>query len=91
MRYNMKAPEILNIINRFLSNDKAKQYKQSKNINDVLKQLEKKAIILRKKLENENNENNLKLIEKKLAVIYAQRQKGIDAITMLKSEVSLSP
>ncbi len=86
----MKAPEILNIINRFLSNDKAKQYKQSKNINDVLKQLEKKAIILRKKLENENNENNLKLIEKKLAVIYAQRQKGIDAITMLKSEVSLS-
>lgn len=90
MRYNMKAPEILNIINRFLSNDKAKQYKQSKNINDVLKQLEKKAIILRKKLENENNENNLKLIEKKLAVIYAQRQKGIDAITMLKSEVSLS-
>ena len=90
MRYNMKAPEILNIINRFLSNDKAKQYKQSKNINDVLKQLEKKAIILRKKLENENNENNLKLIDKKLAIIYAQRQKGIDAITMLKSEVSLS-
>ena len=85
----MKAPEILNVINRFLSDDKAKQYKQSKNINDVLKKLEKKEITLKNKLENEKIENNRKLIEKKLAIIDAQRQKGIDAITTLKSEVSL--
>ena len=84
----MKATQTLNSISRFFFDDTAKLYRQSKALNAVLEKLKEKEISLKKKLENEKNEDNLKLIKLKLAVIYAKRKKGINAIRQLNHSVS---
>ena len=84
----MTAAQTLNNISRFLFDDKAKQYKQSKSLYAVLEKLKKKEIILKEKLKNEKNEGNLRLIKLKLAVIYAKRKKGINAIKQLKTSLT---
>lgn len=84
----MKAAQTLNNISRFLFDDKAKQYKQSKSLNVVLKKLKDKQVILEKKLKNEKNADNLKLIKLKLAVISAQHKKGIKAVMQLNDLVN---
>ena len=79
----MKAPKLLKIVNRFLSADKEKQYKHTKCFTDVLKKLKKKENTLKNKLKNENNEKVRKQIKKELAIVHAQRGKGIEAIRKL--------
>ena len=80
----MKAPKMLKIVKRFLSADKEKQYEHTKCFNDVLKKLKKKENTLKHKLKNENNEKNRKEIKKELAIVHAQRRKGIEALKKLK-------
>jgi len=81
----MKAPKMLKIVKRFLSADKEKQYEHTKCFNDVLKKLKKKENSLKNKLKNETNEKNKKQIKKELAIVHAQRRKGIEAIKKLKN------
>ena len=80
----MKAPKMLKIVKRFLSADKEKQYEHTKCFKDVLKKLKKKENTLKHKLKNENNEKNRKEIKKELAIVHAQRRKGIEALKKLK-------
>ena len=80
----MKAPKMLKIVKRFLSADKEKQYEHTKCFNDVLKKLKKKENALKDKLKNEKHEKHRKQIKKELAIVHAQRKKGIEAIRKLK-------
>ena len=82
----MKAPKMLKIVKRFLSADKEKQYEHTKCFKDVLKKLKKKENTLKHKLKNENNEKNRKEIKKELAIVHAQRRKGIEAMKKLKKD-----
>ena len=80
----MKAPKLLKIVKRYLSADKDKQYKHIECFTDILKKLKKKERILKKKLENEHNDKNRQKIKKDLAIIYAQRKKGVHALKAAK-------
>ena len=80
----MRAPKLLKIVKRFLSADKKKQYEHTKCFTDVLKKLKKKENTLKNKLKNENNEKVRKQIKKELAIVHAQRGKGIEAMRKLK-------
>jgi hypothetical protein len=80
----MKAPKMLKIVTRFLSADKTKQYEHTKCFTDVLKKLKKKENLLKNQLKNEKNEKKQKQIKKELAIVTAQRRKGIMAIKKLK-------
>jgi len=82
----MKAPKLLKIVKRFLSANKEKQYKHTKCFTDVLKKLKKKENMLKNKLSKEKNDKNRKQIKKELAIVHAQRRKGIEAIRKLKKE-----
>lgn len=82
----MKAPKMLKIVKRFLSADKKKQYEHTKCFTDVLKKLKKKENNLKDKLNNESNLKNRKQIKKELAIVHAQRKKGIEAIKKLKKQ-----
>lgn len=75
---------MLNIINRLLSTDKEKQYKQYDNLKSILKMLEAREVVLKKKLKNEQNADHLKKLKMELAVIDTKRRKAINAITPLK-------
>ena len=81
----MKAPKLLKIVKRFLSADKEKQYKHTKCFTDVLKKLKKKENSLKHDLKHAKNEKDRKLIKKELAIVHAQRRKGIEAIRKLKT------
>ncbi|MCU7835792.1 MAG: hypothetical protein KZQ83_11155 [gamma proteobacterium symbiont of Taylorina sp.] len=82
----MKSPKLLKIVKRFLSADEEKQHKHIECFTDVLKKLKKKERILKKKLENESNNKNRQQIKKDLAIIYAQRTKGIRTVKILKKK-----
>lgn len=82
----MKSPKLLKKVKRFLSADEEKQYEQSKCFKDVLKKLKKKENHLKNKLKKETNEKNQKQIKKELAIVHAQRKKGIEAIKKLKNK-----
>ena len=80
----MKAPKLLKIVERYLSADKDKQHKHVECFTDILKKLKKKERILKKKFENEKNDKNRQKIKKELAIIYAQRRKGVHALKAAK-------
>lgn len=81
----MKAPKLLKIVERFLSADKDKQYKHTKCFTDVLKKLKKKENTLKQELKHASNEKERKQIKKEMAIVHAQRHKGIEAIRKLKT------
>ncbi len=81
----MKAPKLLKIVKRFLSADKEKQYKHTKCFTDVLKKLKKKENSLKNDLKHAKNDKDRKHIKNELAVVHAQRRKGIEAIRKLKT------
>jgi len=82
----MRAPKLLKIVKRFLSADKEKQYEHTKCFTDVLKKLKKKENALKNKLANESSDKNRKQIKKELAIVHAQRKKGIEALKKLKKD-----
>jgi len=82
----MKAPKLLKMVSRFLSADEDKQQKNVECFKDVLKKLKKKERALKKRLENEKVQATRKQLKKELAIIYAQRKKGIDAVKQCKKE-----
>ena len=80
----MKAPKLLKIVERYLSAGKNKQYKHVECFTDILKKLKKKERALKKKLESETHDKNRQKIKKELAIIYAQRRKGVHALKAAK-------
>jgi bisphosphoglycerate-independent phosphoglycerate mutase (AlkP superfamily) len=82
----MKTPKLLKVVKRYLSADRAKQYEHTKCFTDVLKKLKKKENDLKNKLKQESNEKFQKEIKKQIAIVHAQRKKGIEAVKKLKKK-----
>jgi len=82
----MNTPKLLKIVKRYLSADDEKQQKHIECFTDVLKKLKKKERFLKEKLADEKNNKACQVIKKDLAIVYAQRKKGIKALKMIKKK-----
>ncbi len=82
----MKTPKLLKIVQRFLSADQAEQYKKTKCFKEILDKLKKKERTLKHKLAQEQDPEKRQQLNKKLAIVYAQRCKGVDALRALKKK-----
>ena len=79
----MKTGELLTAITDIFDESGKKQRKQKKYLKEVLVGLKRKAKALRKRLANEKNEKDSKIIRKELCVICAQRKKGLKLLKRL--------
>ncbi len=79
----MKTKKLLRKIKALLSADQRAQLAKFDSLEKVLRKLKKKEIALREKLEQENDKELRREIQRKLKVIEAQLKKG----TKLKAQI----
>ena len=82
----MKLKKALAKLSAYLSAKQREQLEERDSIKKVLKALKKKRDHLRERLEHSDNKTEQAHLQKKLEVITAQRQKGLQALKELKSE-----
>ncbi|MCP5315624.1 MAG: hypothetical protein H6955_18840 [Chromatiaceae bacterium] len=80
----MKTPKLLKKAEEILSAEKMKRRDKKKSLKDILQKLKKRKRKLVHKLEAEKNKSDKEKIRKHLAVIRAQRKKGLKALKELK-------
>lgn len=83
--HDTKILKMLKNFGRFLFVDTHKQRQQIKAYNRLLKKLDEKEIVLKKKLKDENIEKIRNTIEMRLKLNSAQRRKAITSINILKN------
>jgi hypothetical protein len=76
----MKTSKLLKKTEELLSAKKSKQRDRIDSLKEILGQLKKRKRKLREKLKTEKRTRNLERIHKDLAVIRAQRKKGLKAL-----------
>ena len=79
----MKQKKLLDKLKTFFDSDAREREKQKSDIKDILKKLKKRERKLKEKLDAENNSEKCKHFQQEIAVIYAQRTKGIKLIKEL--------
>lgn len=80
----MKTSKLLKKAEELLSAKKSKQRDRIDSLKEILGQLKKRKRKLREKLKTEERPRNLERIHKDLAVIRAQRKKGLKALQDLR-------
>lgn len=80
----MKTPKLLKKTEEILSAKKSKQREQKECLKEILSKLKKRKKKLQEKLETAENPKEVQRLEKDLAVIHAQRKKGLKALKDLK-------
>ena len=80
----MKTSKLLKKAEELLSAKKSKQRDRIDSLKEILGQLKKRKRKLREKLKTEKRPRNLERIHKDLAVIRAQRKKGLKALQDLR-------
>ena len=80
----MKTSKLLKKTEHILSARKSKQRKEIDRLKDLLAALKKKKHKLNAKLEETKNSDDREHIRKELAVIRAQRHKGLKILKALK-------
>ena len=80
----MKTSKLLKKAGEILSAEKSKQRKNKDSLKEVLKQLKKRKRRLKEKLEDTKSEKDQDRLRRELAVIKAQRHKGLKALKKLK-------
>ena len=80
----MKTPKLIKKAQDYLGQDKRKQCKKIDCLKELLKKLKKKEHELKKKRDHEKDTHKRKEIERDLAIIYCQRQKGIKILKHTK-------
>lgn len=80
----MKTKKLLKKVEEILNAKKSKQHEQIKCLKEILDKLKKRKKKLRDKLEHEDDSGEIARIEKDLAIIQAQRKKGLEALKELK-------
>jgi chromosome segregation ATPase len=83
----MKIKQLLEQLNSFLNADAAAQKAEMKQIKSVLKELKEKERKLQDRLERTKDTEEREELKTKLAVIYAQRRKGVDRVKELKEQL----
>lgn len=80
----MRTPKLLKKVKEFLATEKGKLREQRKDLKIVLKKLKKKENALKKLLVSEQSEKKREQFRKELAIIFAQRKKGVKKLKSLK-------
>lgn len=68
----------------FLNTDKRKRKEKKRCLKHVLKKLRKYEEELNNLVQNESDEKVLKKLDKKIALVHAQRKKGLELLKELK-------
>lgn len=80
----MKTPKLLKKAEQILSARKSKQRKEKACLKEILHKLKSRRKKLQEKLETETNRDQREQIRKDLAIIQAQRKKGLRALKNMK-------
>ncbi len=80
----MKTIKLLKKVEEILNAKKSKQLDQKKNLKEVLGKLKKRKHKLEEKLDNAGKSSEKERIRKDLAIIRAQRKKGLKTLKGLK-------
>lgn len=80
----MKLKKLVRKLSGYLDADRREQLEQYDSIKKVLKKLKKKNDKLREAIETTDDEAEREALQKKLDVIAAQRQKGLQLLRQLK-------
>jgi len=81
----MKLKKALNKLSDYLNAQKREQLEEYDSIKEVLKKLKKKRGHLRKKIDDTDDPLEREQLQKKLDVLTAQRQKGLQLLKELKA------
>jgi len=80
----MRTPKLLKKVEEYLTAEKSKQQEQRQDLKIILKKLKKKENSLKKVLANEKSDKKQVQLKKELAIIFAQRKKGVKKLKSLK-------
>jgi len=80
----MKTPKLLKKTEEILSAKKSKQREQIKCLKEILSKLKKRKKKLHEKLKHEDDPREVARLERDLAIIHAQRKKGLRTLKDLK-------
>ncbi|NOR70790.1 MAG: hypothetical protein GQ532_14035 [Methylomarinum sp.] len=80
----MKTKKLIKKAQQLLDFGHNEQYDQIVSLKELLKELKRKKILLKEKLDKEQDIKKVKSIKRKLEVIKAQRKKGLNLIKKLK-------
>ena len=81
----MKLKKALNKLSDYLNAQKREQLEEYDSIKKVLKKLKKKRDHLREQIDKSDDEFERERLQKKLDVLTAQRQKGLQLLKDLKT------
>jgi hypothetical protein len=81
----MKTKKLLRKVKALLSADQRAQIAKYDSLEKVLKKLRMKEVAMRKKLEQEEDQERRREILRKLDVVEAQRKKGIELEKEIKA------
>lgn len=79
----MKYHRLLKKIKEYLDIGDLKKEKQRDALKELLKEMSKKEKSLRQKLETENDKQEREKLNKRIAVLHAQREKGVKLLKSL--------
>jgi len=80
----MKTKKLIKKAQQLIHIGNNEHYDQTVSLKEVLKALKEKKVLLKEKLEQEQDKKKIKSINRKLEVISSQRKKGLNLIKKLK-------
>jgi len=80
----MKTPKLMKKAEELLNAKKSKQRAEKECLKEILGKLKKRTKKLREKLKTEKNQDEIERIQRDLAIIHAQRKKGLKTLKSLK-------
>lgn len=80
----MKTNRLLEKLMGFMNSERREQIAKYESIKRILKKLKKKENDLKEKLKNEQDKEVIKQLQKEMAVLHAQRKKGVKLRKELK-------
>jgi len=82
----MKTKKLLRKMKDLLSADRRAQMAKADSLEEILKKLDRKAKVLREKLDAEQDKHRRRELSRKLEVVEAQRAKGEKLSSELEAE-----
>jgi len=86
----MKTKKLIQKAQQLIHIGNNEHFNQIVSLKEILKELKKKKILLKEKLNKEEDSKKIQNIKRKLKVISSQRKKGLSLIKKLKKLTSTS-
>ena len=82
----MKTPKLIKKANELLGADSEKQCEKKRCIKEILGKLKKRELVLKEKVKKEKDKKIIESLKLDLAVIFAQRKKGVGLLKDIKTQ-----